>query len=86
MIRVVDAKVVSSYRVWLCFSDGVEGEVDLEHFLFSDTRPIVMALRDPAVLARFSVQWDTVAWDNGFDPAPEFLYDRTHVSKGDSAR
>jgi hypothetical protein len=81
VIWVVDAKALPAYRLWVRFSDGAEGEVELERFLFSDSRPIVTALRDPAAFARMRVQSDTVTWDNGFDLAPEFLYERKNTSK-----
>jgi len=45
--------------------------------VFSDSRPIVTALRDPQAFSRVRVESDTVTWDNGFDLAPEFLYDLT---------
>ena len=75
VIWVVDARALQPYRLWVRFSDGAEREVDLRTFVFSDSRPIVAALRDPAVFTRLRVQSDTVTWDNGFDLAPEFLYD-----------
>lgn len=75
VIWVVDARALQPYRLWVRFSDGAEREVDLRKFVFSDSRPIVAALRDPAVFTRLRVQSDTVTWDNGFDLAPEFLYD-----------
>jgi hypothetical protein len=74
VIWVTDAKPLPAYRLWVRFSDGAEGEVNLEHFVFADSRSIVAALRDPAAFARVRVQSDTVTWDNGFDLAPEFLY------------
>ena len=75
VIWVVDAKALQPYRLWVRFSDGAEREVDLQSFVFGDSRPIVAALRDPQAFARMRVQSDTVTWDNGFDLAPEFLYD-----------
>jgi hypothetical protein len=81
VIWVVAAKALPAYRLWVRFSDGAEGEVELERFVFSDTRPIVAALRDPAAFARVRVQSDTVTWENGFDLAPEFLYDRRKASR-----
>ncbi|MFN9031742.1 MAG: DUF2442 domain-containing protein [Betaproteobacteria bacterium] len=74
MIWVTDAKHLGDFRLRLRFSDGAEGEVDLGRLITTDTRPIVMALRDPAVFAAFSVDMDTVMWRNGFDLAPEYLY------------
>ncbi len=36
MIRVTDARYVRDYVVWLKFSDGTEGEVDLTEELFGE--------------------------------------------------
>jgi len=81
-IRVTDAKALADFRLRVRFSDGTEGDVDLSHFIQSDTRPIVAALRDPKVFAAIRVESDTVVWQNGFDLAPEFLYEkaRAHAS------
>lgn len=74
MIWVTDAKAMPQYCVWLQFSDGKTGEVDLKDFLFSDARAIVAELRDANTFAALHVDMDTVVWANGFDLAPEFLY------------
>lgn len=76
MIRVTEARALADYRLWIRFSDGCEGEVDLKAFIESDSRPIVSALRDRAVFAAIRVEMDTVLWENGFDLAPEFLHER----------
>jgi hypothetical protein len=73
MIWVTDAHALPKYRVWLRFSDGVEGEVCLDEMVHSDHRPIVAALRDPLQFAALRVEHDTVVWQNGFDLAPEYL-------------
>jgi hypothetical protein len=74
-IWVTDAKALPGYRLWVRFSDGSEGEVHLKDFVFSDTRPIVAALRDPEVFAAIRVDLDTVVWANGLDLAPEYLHE-----------
>jgi hypothetical protein len=58
-----------------CFSDRTEGEVDLRDFIMSDHRPIAAELRDREKFAAIRVDMDTVVWENGFDLAPEFLYE-----------
>jgi hypothetical protein len=78
-IWVTAAKALPEYRLRLRFSDGTEGEVALKDFVFTDTRPIVAALRDPNAFAAIRVEFDTVVWANGFDLAPEFLYERKTV-------
>lgn len=80
MIWVTDAKHLATYRVWVRYSDGTEGEIDLGELVLNDTRPIVTALRDPAVFAALRVDNDTIAWNNGFDLAPEYLYARAKAA------
>lgn len=76
MIWVVKAKALPQYRLWLQFSDGKEGEIDLKEFIFADTRAVTAKLRDANAFAAIRVDLDTVVWDSGFDLAPEFLYER----------
>ena len=81
MIWVDDARALAGYRLWLRFSDGLEGEVDLSDLINADVRPIVRALKDPDVFAAIRVALDTVVWDNGFDLAPEYLREHLTVSR-----
>ena len=73
MIHVTDARHLGGYRLWVRFSDATEGEIDLADLVLNDKRPIVVALRNQAVFAAMRVDMDTVAWENGFDLAPEYL-------------
>lgn len=74
--RVVEARHVAGYRVWLRFQDGLEGEVDLNDLAGAPRRGSVFEpLQDPAYFAQFSVDW-TLTWPNGADVAPESLYAR----------
>ena len=76
MIWVLEAKALGDYTLYVRFSDGNVGTVNLKNFVFADARPVVMALRDPNVFAALRVASDTVVWSNGFDLAPEFLHSR----------
>ena len=73
MIWVTEAEALPDYRLRVRFSDGSEGEVDLNAFIEADSRSIVRALRDPSVFSAIRVEMDTVVWENGLDLAPEFL-------------
>ena len=75
MIRLVEARVVTAFTVWLRFSDGTEGRLDLTDELCG---PVFEPLRDPQYFASLRVdpELDTITWPNGADFAPEFLYDR----------
>jgi len=72
MLHLCDVNVRNAYRLWLRFSDGAEGEIDLDQQL---TGPIFQPLRDPSAFAavRIDPEIRTIAWPNGADFAPEFL-------------
>ena len=78
MIRVSEARYVSGYILWLRFSDGVVGEVDLAADLDGE---IFEPLRDPPMFRSFTLhpELHTVVWPNGADFAPEFLRQRVRV-------
>jgi hypothetical protein len=69
---VIDAHYVGGYSVWLRFSDGAQGEVDLGKELHG---PIFEPLQDMTLFRRFAVhpELKTLVWPNGADFAPEFL-------------
>ncbi len=75
MIKLVDARVVTAFTVWLRFGDGTEGRVDLSGELHG---PIFEPLRDPTFFGqlRLDPELETITWPNGADFAPEFLYER----------
>lgn len=76
-VRVLDARYLEGYRVWLRFDDGLEGEIDLAGVLRG---PVFEPLEDPAYFANFTVDW-TLTWPNGADIAPESLYTRVLKAK-----
>lgn len=71
--KLQEAKYQGDYRIWLKFSDGIEGEVDLENELWGE---IFLPLKNKVVFAEFSLdeELETIVWPNGADFAPEFLY------------
>jgi hypothetical protein len=74
--KVVEVKPLESYRLWLRFSDGTSGTVDLSAELWG---PMFEPLKDPTLFAQAAIHPDlqTVTWPNGADLAPEFLYSQT---------
>lgn len=78
MPRLVAARHVREFVIWLRFSDGAEGEVDLAGDLDG---PIFEPLRDASYFRTFVLypELHTLAWSNGADLAPEFLYERIRV-------
>jgi hypothetical protein len=74
---VVDARYVRDYVIWVKFEDGTEGDVDLSAELWGE---VFEPLKDVDFFRRFEVaEYGTIAWPNGADIAPEFLYDHAKV-------
>ena len=76
-LHVVEARYVRKHVVWLKFSDGAAGEVDLAGELDG---PVFGPLRDIENFKQFSIVLHTLAWPNGADFAPEFLRERVAVT------
>ena len=74
MLHITAVRHVGAYVLWLRFSDGAEGEVDLGPELAGE---VFEPLRDPALFTQVRVDPEvrTIAWPNGADLAPEFLKD-----------
>ena len=75
LARLSDARYIREHRIWLRFSDGACGEVDLADAL---TGPVFEPLRNVETFRSFRLHHElhTLVWPNGADFAPEFLRDR----------
>ena len=73
LISVVEVRYVHDHVVWLRFSDGRTGEVDLRERLRGR---VFEPLKDIAIFSQVRVdpEIQTIAWPNGADIAPESLY------------
>jgi len=76
--RIVEAHYVAEFKVWIRFSDGAEGEVDLSPEL---TGPMFEPLRNVEMFRRLVLHPElrTLVWPNGADLAPEFLRAKLRV-------
>ena len=81
--HVSQVRHVRGHVLWLRFSDGVEGEVDLADGLEGE---LLAPIRNPAIFARATVRHGTLVWPNGADWAPEPLYERLLAAKGSVPR
>jgi hypothetical protein len=71
--RIVAVKPLPNYRVWLRFTDGAEGEVDLSEFV---GRGVFASWNDPAEFEKVEVDpaTHTICWPSGIDLDPDVLY------------
>jgi len=75
--NVIAVKHVRDYVVWVRFEDGTEGEIDLANELWG---PVFEPLKVPENFRQVAVaEYGTIAWPNGADLAPEFVYERVRV-------
>jgi len=83
MVRVVEVRHVAGHILWIRFDDGTSGEVDLSQEIWG---VVFEPLRDVENFRKVGVHPDlhTIAWPNGADFAPEFLYDQVRSAVGQS--
>jgi hypothetical protein len=78
MLHVVEARAEGGYRLFLRFSDGIEGIADLTRLLWG---PIFEPIRVSSAFASFRISpVGALEWDNGADLAPEALEDLINKS------
>jgi len=75
MVYVVRAKYVKEYVIETVFNDGTRALIDLKSTIQNDNRKIVRELMNIELFSQVSVDMDTLVWPNGFDLAPEYLYE-----------
>ena len=77
-LHVEKVQYLYDYVIRLRFNDGTEGEVDLKDELYGE---VFEPLRDLDQFRRVRVDPETrtVAWENGADFAPEFLFEKMRI-------
>ncbi|MBF0098586.1 MAG: DUF2442 domain-containing protein [Magnetococcales bacterium] len=75
MLHVTGVEYRGDYRLWLRFDNGISGQVELESELWGE---MFAPLRDQGAFSdvRVDSELGTIAWANGADMAPEFLFER----------
>jgi hypothetical protein len=71
IVHITHAKVVGPYSLELTFDDGLSKRVNLRSELYG---VLFEPLRDSDYFAQVRVEAGTVAWPNGADFAPDYLY------------
>ena len=71
MEEVINLRVVRPYVLNIEFADGKRRQVDVKQELHGK---VFEPLKDPEFFGKAKVEGGTVAWPNGADFSPEFLY------------
>jgi hypothetical protein len=84
MHRVQKVRALPDYRLFVEFSDGVRGTVDLSSRLFGS---VFKPLEDPELFSQVSIdRFGAICWPNGADLAPDALHERLRGSQADDGR
>jgi hypothetical protein len=78
LVPVIEAEVIGDHVLRLTFKDGIIGDVS---FAEREWRGVSEPLADPAFFAQVHVDPEarTVVWPNGYDMAPEPLYEQARA-------
>ena len=73
MIKIIEARALDPYRLYVKFSDGVEGTVDLSTWA---GKGVFAAWDDPAFFARFQINSTgrSLEWGDQIDLCADSLY------------
>ena len=72
MIRPTEVKASEGYRLWLRYSDGSVGEVDLSHLVGIG---VFTAWNDPGCFEEVHIApHGAIAWDDDIELCPDALY------------
>lgn len=73
MHHILEVKSLENFRVWLKFSDGTEGTVDLSDIA---GKGVFASWNDPKIFHAVFINPEnhTVAWPDGIDLCPDSLY------------
>lgn len=72
MIRPTEVKPRDGYRIWLRYSDGTAGEIDLSHLC---GQGVFAVWNDPGYFERVHVTpHRAIAWDDNLELCPDALY------------
>ena len=72
MFKIVEVKVVQGYRLWLRYSDGVEGEVDLSDLA---GRGVFAAWNERHFFENVRIDASgALVWSDQLDLCPDALY------------
>ena len=74
MFKPVEVKVLSDYKLWVKYSDGVEGTVDLSHLA---GKGVFSIWNDYGNFEKVYIgKSREIAWDDQVDVCPDSIYMR----------
>jgi len=81
MLGITKVSLEGDYTVYVEFNNGQKGIINLKTELEKDHREIIRELLDLEIFNTVKLWHRTLAWDNGVDFAPEYLYEQAAIQK-----
>jgi hypothetical protein len=72
---VIEVRALTGYRLFVKFTGGTRGEVDLSRLIKSKNAGIFAGLQDPELFAKVYLEYGAVMWPGEIDLAPDAMYD-----------
>jgi len=72
--RVVLARALPEFRLYVKFVDGTEGTVNLSTLILSPDAGVFSSLADATIFDQACVKYGAVTWPGDIDLAPDALY------------
>jgi len=73
--RVAEVTAYPGFRLKVRFLDGLQGWVEMNELIHSQSAGVFSALADPNVFDRVFVEYGAVTWPGEIDLAPDAMYD-----------
>ncbi len=72
MIRPTEVEARKGYRIWIRYSDGAEGEIDLSDLV---GKGVFAAWNEPGYFERVHItEHRSIAWDDDLEICPDATY------------
>jgi uncharacterized protein DUF2442 len=72
MFKPIEVRALPDYRIWIRFSDGAEGQVDLSHLA---GRGVFSLWNDPAAFQKVYLgPGGEIAWSDEVELCPDSIY------------
>lgn len=78
-IGLTAVTAMDNYYLLLTFENGEQRYLDMKPYL---DRGVFRELADEKVFRSAHLSFDTVAWNNDIDLAPEILYEKSSATRG----
>jgi len=72
MLKILSAKALTDYKMWIQYSDGVEGEIDLSHLV---GKGVFSIWQDKTSFQNFRIEKGrSISWAEEIDLCADSLY------------